>query len=250
MMQSFKTHDNGARPFQVSINFECNDVHVKRIYPEDADSFEMSWSSCDRIFLGRCDKSGLVSSVLLCHHGHAIYIGTNIYSFHPYAPIISYNSPIIGSDVAYPYAYDSDGNVYLLIEHVMFHKDTMMFESEPYTYYYYANKITNDQQKPFHYKKFGHYFKNICKFFVDDNEYILNSDCNPLYTYEEEYYRMRKINNGVDEDIYDEDLIVEYDDGSRHILSCDEYVCLMQEYNMLMGFADIPDIHMIETRKI
>ena len=45
-----------------------------------------------------------------------VFIGTNIFSFKSIKPIIEFVSPISGSDVPFPFAIDSEGNIYLLYE--------------------------------------------------------------------------------------------------------------------------------------
>ena len=96
--------------------------------------------------MGRTDD-GYVTSFLIqptsaCRY---IFVGESVFEFDTNAPVVSFNSPLCGSDVAYPFAFDASGYVYLMIENVVFHSSSMdNVEREPYKYYYRAYHITQD----------------------------------------------------------------------------------------------------------
>jgi hypothetical protein len=50
------------------------------------------------------------------------YVGDKIFKFRALAPIVSFTSPIGCNDVPYSFAIDSESNIYLTIENVVFNK--------------------------------------------------------------------------------------------------------------------------------
>jgi len=68
-----------------------------------------------------------------------VYINgeSRIYRFKPLADIEEYHSKIAGTEVPYPHAIDSLGNIYLFAEHVYFNSDQMGTSEDPYYRYYH-----------------------------------------------------------------------------------------------------------------
>lgn len=64
-----------------------------------------------------------------------IYIGEEIFQFTAVAPVVLYQSPLGNNDTPYPYALDTKGHAYLMIEKVYLIANT--FDSkDPYASYY------------------------------------------------------------------------------------------------------------------
>lgn len=127
----YDIHDNGGRPFRVYIDKNqakiyksVMDDNLKDYYPSLTKTIKF-----DKSFIGKPKGN----SILLKVGKKYIYIGTSVYEFTPKAEIVKYVSPIGNSDVPYPYAVDTKGNYYLLIEHVILDH---IEGSNPYDYYY------------------------------------------------------------------------------------------------------------------
>ena len=85
----------------------------------------------DKIWIGKSIHNRMTSfskaygpkydgnSILLKVNNQYIYIGPEIYSFTSIAPIKEYVSPVGNSGVPYPFAIDTQNNIYLMIEDVI-----------------------------------------------------------------------------------------------------------------------------------
>ena len=169
LTQKYITHDNGSRPFEVTIIDNGSDFTVdikKHIFGKFSDgktNYGISnyvplqiINNVSKVFVGKCPQYsgwGDGNSILLFmgfentlnhpHYGEPkyIFIGTEIYSFYALNIINEYHSPIGNSDVPYPYAIDTDNRYYLMIEdHILNdkHKQEDIFKdnNDPYMDYY------------------------------------------------------------------------------------------------------------------
>jgi len=75
-----------------------------------------------------------------------VFIGSLIQSFIPLYPIVNFVSPVGNNDVPYPFAIDSQGNHYLLIEDVIV-KNSINIE-DPYEDFYGRSNLS-DPSNPF-----------------------------------------------------------------------------------------------------
>lgn len=151
---TYYTHNNGSRPFKVIIQLnkieiynETSDKHIYSNIPDHIFNYI-------NIFIGKCPIAGLNKEYAEKSDGNSIlinsgkneyiFIGYKIFSFISLTEIISFISPVRNSNVPYPYAIDSDGNTYLLIEEVILINDgKQIIQDDPYHYYYKYRSITN-----------------------------------------------------------------------------------------------------------
>ncbi len=177
-MLTYHIHDNGGRPFKVTIDttrvivkvykqksyneqntyyetkpiltFSPRRVFIPNPRPEDLDEYEakLDWNEMKKLHTG--------SSLLLeLYNGNYVSIGESIYEFKALARIFDYFSIVGNSDVPYPTAVDVEGNFYLLLEHVvlvnqpnsvaeLIIKNGANYASEPYDYYYKSRSGMNE----------------------------------------------------------------------------------------------------------
>jgi len=164
-VEVYETHDNGARPFTVTINrklkqvkvemqeeqyFFCNVNNIQLMDVKTPKVFDY-----DTMMLGihtTPSKKQIINTVLFnladdtCTY---VFVGNCCISFVPHAPIVSYVSPIGNSDVPYPYARDEAGYTYLLIEDVCYGPSEILtdwskeHDVEDYDFYYNVRNISN-----------------------------------------------------------------------------------------------------------
>lgn len=116
-----------------------------------------------------------------------IYIGAYIYSFKTTNAIIKFYSPIGNNNVPYPYPYaiDSIGQFYLILEHTILKLIPDKHKIEPYEYFYNKNYIvTKRLDEDWNTTSYD----GIIKFFIGNNQYALNYTSFP----EEDYDRLIK----------------------------------------------------------
>jgi hypothetical protein len=195
--QTYYTHNNGSRSFKVNISTECVKVvrgiadatnNYEEYYPEQAE-FIRTFRNLNHIFIGHSPKIPMTefsggygdlfngNSILIGLFKERvqtyIHIGCSIFSFTPYAEIIEYVSPVGNNDVPYPYAVDSLGNYYLMIEYViLLHTPTLKEEvgTNPYRYYYDRTLMTIDEGRIPPEQPIIPYFKDIKEFYMDDED--------------------------------------------------------------------------------
>lgn len=144
-MQRFYTHDNGAAPFMVSVNRKTHEfsvsarshrqttnTHVPKHYTDTV----VRPIRYERMFVGNGSPRG--NSVLVSFgRNRYMFVGHEVFVFGTTAPIASYESPVGNSDVPYPYAIDTNGTVYLMLEKVAFPWSTSLtIGTDPYQMYY------------------------------------------------------------------------------------------------------------------
>lgn len=144
---TYLTHDNGGRPFEVSIATRtftvrsCADpdgeddcVYTKIAVKPTA--YIRVWAGIDKDggkkFEGNTCLFELVSNTKSAHK--YMYVGERIYTFTTKVPITGYASPVFGSDVAYAYAVAAD-KTYLLLEDTWL-PDEMVVGKDPYDILY------------------------------------------------------------------------------------------------------------------
>lgn len=130
----YLTHDNGGRPFKVSVNnknvsiyklpedYNYDNGHANK---KDYTILVKTYNNVKQIFIGKSVKGddangnnnfGLGNSVLLeIANNKYVFIGDAIYEFSTSSPIVEFFSMIGNSDVPYPLALTKD-NVYFLID--------------------------------------------------------------------------------------------------------------------------------------
>ncbi|CAJ1386945.1 unnamed protein product [Effrenium voratum] len=156
-------HDNGGRPFRVSVQHgEKAQVQVfKAIYDDDDDDDddEEVWANyaevacasfdAERVFVGESPKhgAGFDGNSMLLHLGGLkyVFVGEKVFSFTAKSPITKYLSPVGNSDVPYPWAVDEEGFRYLMISSVIL--SGKLFENsdaDPYDLFFDRSLITAD----------------------------------------------------------------------------------------------------------
>eukprot|EP01102_Stenamoeba_stenopodia_P018743 TRINITY_DN6934_c0_g1_i2.p1 TRINITY_DN6934_c0_g1~~TRINITY_DN6934_c0_g1_i2.p1 ORF type:complete len:212 (-),score=36.94 TRINITY_DN6934_c0_g1_i2:54-602(-) len=128
-VQTYDTHDNGGRPFRVKIAKD-DTVSVYCLLP-DYKSYaqQPSMTVRGKTFVGLSPLNKMTRSsgghgpdfdgnTILVQTGNLeyIYIGGKIFKFKTLAPITKYSSPVGNNDVPYPYAIDSEGRVYMMLD--------------------------------------------------------------------------------------------------------------------------------------
>lgn len=134
--QTYFTHDNGGRPFLVSIKGK-----TVKIYRSDPKIYQYSDKvhkyhydylikeyHTKKIFIGKSPKNEMTdfsggygkyfngNSILLeLPDGKCVFIGESIYQFTPTSNIVSYCSPVGNNDVPYPFALDNE-NIYFMLD--------------------------------------------------------------------------------------------------------------------------------------
>ena len=174
--KTYTIHDNGGRPFYVSIKgktvcveknmdtFEYKDGKFKDIEKPPKHLFE---KTVDEIFIGKKSPTGGYdglkpseaegNSILLRKGSTYTYIGSEIYEFSPIKgdTIEKYYSDIGNSDVPYPYAIGKT-HIYILLDKVAVEKSFFDMKADIYQQYYSATTYLPMCLK-------GHTNKQICK---------------------------------------------------------------------------------------
>jgi hypothetical protein len=163
----YETHDNGGRPFTVHIHLGNLEQIPKKVSVHLTYHDMLPYYIIEKplnVWIGKSPKNAMTAfsggfgdefdgnSILVQKTEHTyVFIGTRIYSFRlvnkPENKIVSYVSPVGNSDVAYPYALDSYGNYYLMLERDVLHipehvtikeedMDKVTHQIDPYNVYY------------------------------------------------------------------------------------------------------------------
>jgi hypothetical protein len=118
-VETVLVHDNGGRPFQVFVGSTSIEVKKLQLSGEHEEYIDLQkWENVEKIWVGfdACDPAWSRGNSVLFRISESEYvmIGCNIFSFSPLHEIVEFHSPIGRSDVPYPWALDSENNVYLL----------------------------------------------------------------------------------------------------------------------------------------
>ena len=144
-VREYYIHDNGGKPFKVSVNKKEIDVYIYKsddpeIYKKriiQIKNFIGFWYGFDASPRPQHGNSILVQ----INANKYVYIGSEIYEFKTKDKILDYISPIGNSDVPYPVAYGTE-NVYFLLDRQFIKNDeletpiTVANSSEIYGEYY------------------------------------------------------------------------------------------------------------------
>lgn len=144
MERLYKIHDNGGRPFEVTVRGK--NVKVYKI-KEDTEPKELFDWTVDEVFIGKKSPGGGYdglkpreaegNSLLVKKGSKYIYIGSEIYEFTPFEEdtVEKYYSDIGNNDVPYPYAIGQK-YVYLLLEKVAVERGLFDLKDDVYQQYY------------------------------------------------------------------------------------------------------------------
>ncbi len=156
--KTYEIHDNGGRPFFVSIKgntvcveknmdtFEYKDGKFRDIQKPRKHLFD---KSVDEIFIGKKSPTGGYdglkpseaegNSILLKKGSNYMYIGSEIYEFSPMKDdtIEKYYSDIGNSDVPYPYAVGKS-HIYIMLDKVAVEKSFFDMKKNIYQQYYFG----------------------------------------------------------------------------------------------------------------
>lgn len=215
-IKSYEIHDNGGRPFVVKIINNSVTVY-KYVYHSNNDKMEnklILTFKPENIWIGKSPKNKMTefsgaygpkydgNTILLKLKDKYIYIGREIYSFMPILPIKTYISPMGNNDTSYPYAIDTQNNIYLMLEYVIMLKRNIQ---DPYDYYYDHDTIIT-------YK--GHPIKH---FYIGNNESYGSYE--PMAS--EDYDRLTQNGKLIL-------FIIDYQ-NKKHILTKQNYISWMNE---------------------
>lgn len=237
-------HDNGGRPFKVTVTDSHADVYKHIDWDFENESIE--WESnaiqsfdYQRIFIGKSPLNSMTefsgghgskfdgnTMLLDLGGGGYVYIGGWIKKFTTDKKIVEYVSHVGNNDVPYPYAIDSDGDYYFIIEDVIVSNVPKEFQDNPYTYYYEKNHITArlyNPPKPPLVKD----FQGIREFYIGDDPYMMVYRPNGA----EDYDRLI-------EDIGSPISVVKTD-GKKYELTRDEYALILDDFGKMCGFRPL-----------
>lgn len=240
-MQTYFTHDNGGRPFKV----EVNDKHVK-VFNTDGLVYE---NECDQVFVGKSPLCPMTeysgghgpdfdgNTLLLkpeADENVYLFVASVITSFVPQAPIVEFVSHVGNNDVPYPYAIDSQGNYYLLIENVWLEQSED--QEDPYTDYYHRSTMTRNRafvgaSSPTN--PFIFHGKTIKELYLGGDRYTLAYHSFPSEDYTRLVQDLGEARLG-------------YDDGSQEVLTKEAYVELMESYGVQEGFHPLEMTTVVE----
>ncbi len=244
MIITYLTHNNGSRPFKVIINDLNNNIKVynnynnELIFEKIVKRFLIGRTLYNKMtqFSGGYGRNFDGSSILLKLDDNLYqYIGESIFTFNTYNEIVDFKSPVGNNDVPYPYATDTDGNIYLMIENVVlintdFFRDNYKKYDDPYDYYYKNCLITNDLGTVPHtipeIRKYNDFkeFNQIKEYKINNENYTLTYTPNPENIYKDSMY------------------ILYYDDNLNIItknFTKEEYINFHDRFGLLIGFRPI-----------
>ena len=225
---TYYTHDNGGRPYQVVINI--NNIQV---FNNENKEFILEFDNPEKVFIGESPETEMTkysggygnefigNSILVKTKDNTYYfIGHNIFKFSTEDEIIKYVSEVGNNDVPYPYAIDSKGRYYLMIEDIILEKISDEFKEDPYNYYY---------------QKDWSEYTNIIKFVAIDNdeevEYNFQFQNNPKEHYHSDW--MKNL-HAVEE--------LEHGKIKKYPLSENDYVQIMKNIATKCGFKNLEKI--------
>lgn len=142
MPKSYLIHDNGGRPFKVTVLTKNSVIISKHVSKDDDPQYE-EWKTINgiqKIFIGKDNEPNFTgNSILLKMSSNSyIFIGQYIYSFKTDDEIKKFYSPVGNSDIPYPFAVGTK-NTYLLIESDYVENDVreeQQLSDDPYYQYY------------------------------------------------------------------------------------------------------------------
>ena len=156
--KTYEIHDNGGRPFYVTIKGKsiCVEKNMDTVEYKDGKFREIQTprkhlfdKTVDEIFIGKKSPTGGYdglkpseaegNSLLLKKASKYMYIGSEIYEFEPVKgdTIENYYSDIGNSDVPYPYAVGKT-HIYILLDKVAVEKSFFDMKHNIYEQYYFG----------------------------------------------------------------------------------------------------------------
>jgi hypothetical protein len=219
MATEYLIHDNGGRPFRVSVVDE-NHVRVDKI---DTDQQILEFQGLAGIFIGASPKNPMTefsggfgdkflgNSILLHVAGLTyVFLGHEIYQFDALAPIKTFVSPVGNNDVPYPFAFDTLGNGYLMLEKVCLASIPEAARDDPYDWYY----ETCEQME----ERYG-------KLIIGDSEYNYKFSYRTDWT--KEYDRLSRLEKDEGDVIY---LASGANAADKHVLTLAEFVAQKETF--------------------
>ena len=254
----YYTHDNGGRPFKVivdSINNKIDVFKYSNILNDDIYDINVYSGTYNQIFIGKSTQNRMTlfsggigksfdgnSILCLLDNNKYLYIGENITTFDLIGSdqnkIIKYISDVGNNDVPYPYAIDSENNIYFLLESIVLkpNKNNMLYmdksfnnNDNPYAGLYDLIKMTNNDNQISS-------FSNIEKFYIGREVYNLNYCPNP----DNEYDRL--------ENDFNAQLSYKTKNSDKTELTKDKYIALINSYGKHMGLEQIKNLNIIVPR--
>ena len=246
-MSYYFTHDNGNRPFCVHVDETNNKVSVYK--RKDTSSFELTkytklveTFNPDKIFIGKSPLNEMTeysgghgpafdgNSILLkMDKKEYVFIGDQIYSFKTNHEIVSFVSPVGNNDVPYPYAIDDKYNYYFLLGT---DEDSGILRiaddpkpDDPYKYFYSIIKNIGESE-------------NIEYMYMGDERYKMRTSSNPSYNYDDLVKRL-----GDEGPMY-----IQFKGEEKKLISRNEYIELLKNYNKKVGLMPLLDVKIIEKR--
>lgn len=243
----YMTHDNGGRPFCVYISPNKKEVDVYKVdeddTPKEGDYGKVhtylklvkSFKPID-VFIGKSPLNEMTrysgghgsefdgNSILLkMSPTKYIFIGESIKSFKTKKEIMKYVSPVGNNDVPYPYGIDEDGLYYLITEGSTV-KVPKEKKDDPYDFYYNMfDKVKDDL--------------NIDIFYIKGTKYMMRVAPDPEKDYED---LTRRLGSPIEVKMKGE--------KGKKVLSKNDYVKMMKEYNEKIGLGHLMEVEIIEKR--
>lgn len=211
MREVYETHDNGGRPFSVVIDTaESGQISVTVHFIKWDNSIPpklvLDIPNAKQVFIGQDFRREELITTYEREAGDTLkgnsvviqdqdepsglkkyyFVGENVLSFRTVdnAEIVRFESPIWGSDVAYPYAVDENGIFYLFIEGVVLSKNQDQANNPnfiPYIWLYRHMDLTNRddmwkggfEDKPMYKKVLK---SDITNYWIGNKSYFLSCD--------------------------------------------------------------------------
>lgn len=143
-MEQYDILDNGGRPYTVTIQRYGEEPRIEFVVSVTINNDENPtpgpiFRPC-KVFVGKSPETKMTgfsggygpqfdgNSILLRANEYEqkyTYIGSKIYQFEALYDIVEYVSPVGNSCVPYPYAIDSNGNYYLMLNYVIMRKEAV-----------------------------------------------------------------------------------------------------------------------------
>lgn len=257
MKEIYYIHDNYGKPLKVIIGNGLIDIHkIKNNNDNDNDENTDDKYEIEpflqyvpqRIFIGKSPLNAMTefsgghgsyfdgNSILLkMSENKYIFIGKEIISFQSYVEIVEYVSPVGNNDVSYPYAIDTDGKYYLLVEDVVVKH--VPLNHDPYDYYYKLCKITPELGRDPPTEPAIKNFQDIERFYIGLGKYTMTYSPNASQNYD----RLRR-NIGR--------LYIKKINGIKYELTKEDYIKLMNDYAQIIEVEPLDIIEMVQDRLI
>lgn len=233
-------HDNGGRPFKVTVNGTHVDVYKRNGEWEGYENEAVVSFDCQRVFIGKSPLNAMTefsgghgpdfdgNTILLdLGGGEYVYIGGWIKKFKCEKEIVEYISHVGNNDVPYPYAIDSNGEYYLIIEDVIVSGVPEESKDEPYTYYYHKHYITAQIGRIPVIPPVIKDFQGITDFYIGKDPYMMTYKPDGGKDYD-------GLIKGVGSPI-----CVYKTDGERYELDRESYSQILADFGVLCGFRGL-----------